>query len=64
MVNFNGTPVPIDYDVIAFFKSLIDKNGFLHLGESLKAQLMSSIFSSRPDQYGWTSFITWRPGEL
>ena len=36
MVSFNGKPVPIDDDVIAFFKSRIDKNGFLETGEPLK----------------------------
>lgn len=36
VVSFNGKPVPIDDDVIAFFKSLIDENGFLHIGEPLK----------------------------
>lgn len=36
MVSFNGKPVPIDDDVIAYFKSLINKNGFLHIGEVLK----------------------------
>ena len=36
VVSFNGKPVPIDDDVIAFLKSRIDKNGFLEIGESLK----------------------------
>jgi transcriptional antiterminator RfaH len=36
VVSFDGKPVPIDDDVIAFFKSRTDKNGFLDIGESLK----------------------------
>ena len=36
VVSFDGKPVPIDDDVIAFFKSRIDKNGFLSIGEPVK----------------------------
>ena len=36
VVSFNGKPVPIDDEVIAFFKSRIGTNGFLNLGEPLK----------------------------
>jgi transcription antitermination factor NusG len=36
VVSFDGKPVPIDDDVIAFFKSRIDKNGFLDMGEPVK----------------------------
>jgi transcriptional antiterminator RfaH len=36
VVSFNGKPVPIDDDVIAFFKSRVGQNGFLSIGEPLK----------------------------
>jgi transcriptional antiterminator RfaH len=36
VVSFNGKPVPIDEDIIALFKSRIDKNGFIHIGEPLE----------------------------
>jgi transcriptional antiterminator RfaH len=36
VVSFNGTPVPIDDEVIAFLKSRIGENGFLNIGEPLK----------------------------
>ena len=36
MVSFNGKPVPIDDEVIDFFKSRIGQNGFLNIGEPLK----------------------------
>lgn len=36
VVSFDGKPVPIDDDVIAFFKSRIDTNGFLNIGEPVK----------------------------
>lgn len=36
VVSFDGKPVPIDDDVIAFFKSRLDENGLVHIGEPLK----------------------------
>jgi hypothetical protein len=36
VVSFNGRPVPIDDEVIAFFKSRVRQNGFLNIGEPLK----------------------------
>lgn len=36
MVSFDGKPVPIDDEVIAFFKSRVGQNGFLNIGESMK----------------------------
>ena len=35
MVSFNGKPVPIDDEVIAFLQSRIAKNGLLSIGEPL-----------------------------
>jgi len=35
VVSFDGKPVPIDDEVIAFFKSRVGQNGFLNIGESL-----------------------------
>jgi len=36
IVSFDGKPVPIDDDVIAFFKSRVGQNGLLNIGEPLK----------------------------
>ena len=36
VVSFNGKPVPIDDDVIELFKSRIDKNGLLQMGDPLQ----------------------------
>jgi transcriptional antiterminator RfaH len=37
VLSFNGKPVPIDDAVIACFKSRVDKNGFLGIGEPVKS---------------------------
>jgi transcriptional antiterminator RfaH len=36
VVSFNGNPVPIDDEVIAFLQSRVGKNGFLNIGEPVK----------------------------
>ena len=36
VVSFGGTPSPVDDDVIEFFRTRADKDGFIKVGEELK----------------------------
>jgi transcriptional antiterminator RfaH len=37
VVNFGGSPIPVDDEIIEFFQMRMDKDGFIQLGEDLKA---------------------------
>jgi transcriptional antiterminator RfaH len=36
VVTFGGTPCPVDDEIIEFFRSRVDKDGYVRLGEDLK----------------------------